>query len=61
MSHVAAEAHATTVVGGGDSIAALNKYNLADSISFISTAGGALLEYIENGDLPSIKAIRTNI
>lgn len=52
---------AYSVVGGGDSIAALNKYNLADSISFISTAGGALLEYIENGDLPSIKAIRTNI
>lgn len=52
---------AYSLVGGGDSIAALNKYELADSISFVSTAGGALLEYIENGDLPSLKAIRTKI
>jgi phosphoglycerate kinase len=57
----ATEAGAFSLVGGGDSIAALNKYGLANSISYISTAGGALLEYIEGKDLPSLKAIRTKI
>ncbi|MBN2682327.1 MAG: phosphoglycerate kinase [Bacteroidales bacterium] len=49
---------AYSLVGGGDSISALNKYSLAHKISYISTAGGALLEYIEGKELPSIKAIR---
>ncbi len=49
---------AFSLVGGGDSIAAVNKYSLAHKISYISTAGGALLEYIEGKKLPSIKAIK---
>lgn len=49
---------AFSLIGGGDSIAAVNQYGLANNISYISTAGGALLEYIEGKQLPSIKAIR---
>ncbi|MFP4664557.1 MAG: phosphoglycerate kinase [Bacteroidales bacterium] len=52
---------AFSLVGGGDSIAALKRYGLSHKISYISTAGGALLEYIEGKELPSIKAVRTKI
>ncbi|PLX09304.1 MAG: phosphoglycerate kinase [Marinilabiliales bacterium] len=52
---------AFSLVGGGDSIAALNKYGMAHKISYVSTAGGALLEYIEGKELPSLRAIRTRI
>jgi phosphoglycerate kinase len=48
---------AFTLIGGGDSVAAINKYNLADKVSYVSTGGGALLEYIEQGSLPGVKAI----
>ena len=52
---------AFSLIGGGDSIAAINKYSLAHKISYISTAGGALLEYLEGKELPSIKAIKQNL
>lgn len=48
---------AYTLIGGGDSVAAINKYNLADQVSYVSTGGGALLEYIEQGSLPGVRAI----
>ncbi len=51
---------AYSLIGGGDSVAAINKYNLADKVSYVSTGGGALLEYIEQGSLPGVKAIEEN-
>jgi phosphoglycerate kinase len=53
----ATKAGAYSLIGGGDSVAAINKYNLADKVSYVSTGGGALLEYIEQGTLPGVRAI----
>ena len=49
---------AFSLIGGGDSVACVNKFGLGDQVSYISTGGGALLEYIEFGDLPGVAAIR---
>jgi phosphoglycerate kinase len=48
---------AYSLIGGGDSVAAINKYKLADKVSYVSTGGGALLEYIEAGTLPGVEAV----
>jgi phosphoglycerate kinase len=49
---------AFSAIGGGDSVAAINKYELADMLSYVSTGGGAMLEYLEGKTLPGIAAIK---
>jgi len=46
------------IVGGGDTVAVVEKYNIADSISYISTGGGAFLEFLKNRTLPSVEVLK---
>ena len=58
VARAVAASSGVSVIGGGDSVAALQSYGLEDDVSFVSTGGGASLELVELGDLPGLRALR---
>jgi phosphoglycerate kinase len=58
VARAVAKSDAVSVVGGGDSVAALQAFGLEGDVSFVSTGGGASLELVELGDLPGLRALR---
>jgi len=51
---------AFSLIGGGDSVSAINQFGFADKVSYVSTGGGAMLEYFEGKELPGIAAIKNS-
>ncbi|MCM2972734.1 phosphoglycerate kinase [Larsenimonas suaedae] len=58
MSEAVAESNAFSIAGGGDTLAAIDKYGVSNDISYISTGGGAFLEYVEGKELPAVQALK---
>ena len=54
LANAIAESNAFSVAGGGDTLAAIDAFNISDKISYISTGGGAFLEYVEGKTLPAV-------
>lgn len=57
LSHAIAESAAFSIAGGGDTLAAIDKYGVSEKISYISTGGGAFLEFVEGKKLPAVVAL----
>jgi phosphoglycerate kinase len=57
LSRAIAASAAFSIAGGGDTLAAIDKYGVADDVSYISTGGGAFLEYVEGKQLPAVAAL----
>ena len=57
LARAVAESRAFSVIGGGDTVAAVNLARVADRIGYISTAGGAFLEFLEGRTLPGVEAL----
>ncbi|MDT8879398.1 phosphoglycerate kinase [Halomonas saccharevitans] len=57
LSRAIAESHGFSIAGGGDTLAAIDKYGIEDRVSYISTGGGAFLEYVEGKTLPAVAAL----
>jgi phosphoglycerate kinase len=58
LAHGIAASKAFSIAGGGDTLAAVDKYGIADDISYISTGGGAFLEFLEGKELPAVTALK---
>ena len=58
MGEAVVDSGAFTIIGGGDTEAALTKFGLVSKIDYVSSGGGAMLEFLANGDLPGLKALR---
>ena len=57
LARAVAEAKGFSIAGGGDTVAAINRYGIADRIDYVSTAGGAFLEFLEGKELPAVAAL----
>jgi phosphoglycerate kinase len=58
LSLAIAQSSAFSIAGGGDTLAAVDKYDIADQVSYISTGGGAFLEYVEGKELPAVTILQ---
>ncbi len=58
LAHAIADSQAFSIAGGGDTLAAVEKYGIADKVSYISTGGGAFLEFLEGKELPAVAALK---
>jgi len=58
LAQAVADSEAFSVAGGGDTLAAIDQFDIADQVSYISTGGGAFLEYVEGKELPAVRALK---
>jgi phosphoglycerate kinase len=61
LAEAVAQSSAFSIAGGGDTVAAIEKYGVADQISYISTGGGAFLEFLEGKPLPAVEILRLRV